>query len=676
MTNYADLELGLHRYDGGSYTIELRYSQPDIDTDVRLGHGNPIQVSLDPAKMAALNPDEYGKQLNEALFSNADLKVAFSEALANAQSQGLGLRLRILIGQSAEDLHNVHWENLLNPNDGSPISTNQNILLSRYMSSMDWRPVRLLPRGSLSCLAVVANPSNIASAQLAAIDSPAELELVRNGLPNISVNTCQGSLAALTASLQNGPVDVLYLVCHGYIANGQTILCLEKPDGSLARTPGSELVTALKQQTQQPRLVVLVSCQSAGDGTGAALTSLAPRLAEIGIPAVIAMQANISMASAKLFLPAFFSALNQDGQIDRAMSSARNVIKAQDDVWVPVLFMRLKSGRLWYVPGFGDANAGIQKLPSIIRYIEEGQCTPLIGPGLAEPVLGSMRDIATRWAERFRYPMSPNERESLPQVAQYLTIHQDANFPFLELKDTLVQHLVERYGKDLPDELKQGRPDLNKLMDAVGGLQRARDPNDPHKQLADLHLPIYITANQDNLLESALTAAGHPPISMNCPWTQSMARKALVLKEDPTPDNPLVYHLFGSWSDRNSIVLTEDNYFDFLIGVTSNNDVIPEQVGLALSNSSLLFLGFQTQDWNFRVLYRSVLAKPGSARRSSYTQIAAQIEPEDGRILEPIGARKYLQDYFGKNSDIDIFWGSPQDFLNEIMKNIQPGGAQ
>ena len=43
-------------------------------------------------------------------------------------------------------------------------------------------------------------------------------------------------LAALTASLQASPVDVLYLVCHGYIANGQTILCLEKPDGSLVRT--------------------------------------------------------------------------------------------------------------------------------------------------------------------------------------------------------------------------------------------------------------------------------------------------------------------------------------------------------------------------------------------------------------------------------------------------------
>ena len=120
-------------------------------------------------------------------------------------------------------------------------------------------------------------------------------------------------------------------------------------------------------------------------------------------------------------------------------------------------------------------------------------------------------------------------------------------------------------------------------------------------------------------------------------------------------------------------MLTEDNYFDFLIGVTSNKDIIPEQVRVALSDSSLLFLGFQTEEWNFRVLYRSILAQPGSSRRSQYAQIAAQLEPEDGRILEPQGARTYLEDYFGKGSDIDIFWGSPQEFLAELMQGWRNG---
>jgi hypothetical protein len=674
MGDYADLELGLHRYETGTYTVELRFSQPGSDADIRLGQGERILFSLDPATLNDLLPEEYGQVLSDALFASANLKSAFTQAVTGSQAQGANLRLRLLIGPSAPELHAVHWETLHNPQDNSPLTTNQNIVFSRYMASLDWRPVRLQPRGTLTALTAVANPSDLENYKLAPIDSDAELALARAGLPGISMNTCKGNLEALITSLQAQPVDVLYLVCHGYISKSQPFLCLEDETGKMARVPGGDFVTRLKELPAQPRMVVLVSCQSAGNGTGEALTSIAPRLAEIGIPAVLAMQANLSMATAQKFLPAFFNSLNQDGQIDRAVSAARGSVRDAADFWVPVLFMRLKSGRLWYTPGFGDTRKGATKLPAVIRNIRRGRCTPLIGPGLVEPLLGSMREIAARWAEQYRYPMSPNERESLPQVAQYLTIHQDARFPFDELEDTLIKHIRTNFAAALPDNLKQGNARLNDLVDALGALNHAKDPLDPHKVLADLPLPIYITANQDNLLESALKAAGREPRVFLCPWNEYIEKKNLSeYTEDPSPEKPLVFHLFGSWDSPDSIVLTEDNYFDFLIGVTSNKDIIPEQVRVALSDSSLLFLGFQTEEWNFRVLYRSILAQPGSSRRSQYAQIAAQLEPEDGRILEPQGARTYLEDYFGKGSDIDIFWGSPQEFLAELMQGWRNG---
>ncbi len=673
MTDYADLELGMHRYEAGAYVVELRFSQPGSDTDTRLGQNEQIHFNLDPETLKDLPATEYGQKLNEALFGDANLKSAFIQAVTGAQVQGAGLRLRFLIGPSAPELHAIHWETLLNPQDNTPLATNQNIVISRYMASMDWRPVRLQSRGNLTALAMVANPSDLASYKLAAIDTEAELALARAGLLDISLKTCQGSLPALLASLQAQPVDVLYIVCHGYLASGQPFLCLEAEDGKMAKLPGSELVTSLKDLPAQPRLVILVSCQSAGSGTGDSLTSIAPRLAEIGIPAILAMQANLSMATAQKFLPAFFTTLNQSGEIDRAVCAARGVVKDALDFWVPVLFMRLKSGRLWYTPGFGDARKGATKLPAVIRNIKRQHCTPLIGPGLVQPFLGSMHEIAARWAEKYHYPMSPNERESLPQVAQYLTVHQDAHFPFEELEDTLIQHLRDRFSASLPDKLRQGNTQLNDLLDALGELNRANDPLDPHKALADLPLPIYITANQDNLLESALKAAGRAPVSYLCPWNEQVEQSQDEYKDDPTPEKPLVFHLFGRWDNPDSIVLTEDNYFDFLIGVTSNKDIIPEQVRVALSDSGLLFLGFQTEDWDFRVLYRSILAQPGGARRSQYAQIAAQVEPEDGRILEPQGARTYLEAYFGKSSDIDIFWGSPQEFLAELMQGWRNG---
>jgi hypothetical protein len=292
---------------------------------------------------------------------------------------------------------------------------------------------------------------------------------------------------------------------------------------------------------------------------------------------------------------------------------------------------------------------------------------------MVEPILGSMHDIARRWAEEFRYPLSPNERESLPQVAQYLTVQQDARFPFDELEEVLIKQVHSRFSPDVPQDLLNGRSKLNAMLDAVG-TKRLQDVLTPFRALAELPLPIYITANQDHLLETALKSAGREPRSFLCPWNEYIEQKLGDYTEEPTPDHPLIFHLFGSWDEPDSIVLTEDNYFDFLIGVTRNKDIIPEQVRLALSDTSLLFLGFQTESWDFRVLYRSILSQPGSNRRSQYAHIAAQVEPEDGRILEPQGARAYLEEYFGKSADIDIFWGSTQEFMNELMQSWRSEG--
>ncbi|HEY3311315.1 MAG TPA: CHAT domain-containing protein [Anaerolineales bacterium] len=674
MTDYADLELGLHRFDSGAYSVDMRFSQPGNDADTRLGQGDPIQITLDPEALKAMLAEEYGPALTTAFFANGELKSAFTQALTAAQVGGAALRLRLLIGPSAPELHSIRWETLRNPQDNSLLSTNQNIVFSRYLASLDWRPVRLQPRGTLTALAAVANPADLASLKLATINAEDELGVARDGLVGVNVETCKGNLKELSARLQAETIDILYLVCHGYLANGQPFLVLENDDGNLVKVPGGDLVNMLRDLQTRPRMVLLVSCQSAGNGTGDALTAIAPRLAEIGIPAVLAMQANISMDTSRKFLPAFFTALNQDGQIDRAVSSARGAVSGAPDFWVPVLFMRLKSGRLWYTPGFGgDPRKGASKLPAVIRNIRRQRCTPLIGPGLVEPLTGSMRDIAARWAEEYRYPMSPNERESLPQVTQYLTVHQDARFPFDELNDSLVSHLRTRFKSILPANLLQGNVKLNDLLDAIGAINRKNDPNDPYKALAELGLPIYITANQDNLLESAIREAGNEPRVVICPWNEYNEQNLEPYTDAPDPKKPLVFHLFGSWDNPDTIVLTEDNYFDFLIGVTSNKDIIPEIVRQALNDSSLLFLGFETEDWNFRVIYRTILAQPGSQRRSQYAQIAAQVEPEDGRILEPMGARTYLEDYFGKGSNIDVFWGSPQDFLTELMQSYRSG---
>jgi hypothetical protein len=87
------------------------------------------------------------------------------------------------------------------------------------------------------------------------------------------------------------------------------------------------------------------------------------------------MQGKITMDTVEQFMPVFFTELQRDGQIDRAMAVARGVVRPRPDYWMPVLYMRLKTGRIWYIPGFGDERAGFEKWPAMLRSIKRSQVT-------------------------------------------------------------------------------------------------------------------------------------------------------------------------------------------------------------------------------------------------------------------------------------------------------------
>lgn len=674
-TEYADLEITLNRWNTDAYRVELRYSQPDSDVDIRLAPNAPALAKFDPLQlqMLALDPTAYGTLLGANLFGDESVKTAFAQARSNAQAQDASLRLRLFIDSAAPELHGLRWETLRDPQDGSSLVTSERILFTRYLASQDYRRVKIKPQSDLRALVFIANPTNLADYSLAPVDVQGELERARSALGNIAVTTLNpnqpATLNALAEKLRDD-IDILYLVAHGAVIEGEPRLFLQDESGNVNVVNGGELVTRIGELQSAPRLIVLASCQSADMTTGdnGALASLGPRLAAAGVSAVIAMQGNITMKTVAQFMPVFFKELQRDGQIDRAMAVARASVRDNADAWMPVLFLRLKSGKIWYVPGFGGERASFEKWPALLDAVRSGRCTPIIGPGLTESLLGSRREIAAKWAEEYRFPLAPFAREDLPEVAQYLAVNQSPIFPREGLGKFLRAELWKRYGGDLAPDLEKA--EIPQLLAGVGALNRQRDATDPHAVLASLPFPIYITTNPDNLLIEALKAAGKDPQVELCKWNEDMYTESIYKREpDYRPDEkrPLVYCLFGQFSDLDSMVLTEDDYFDYLIGVTSNKDLIPGVVRRALADTALLFLGFQLDDWNFRVLYRSIMSQEGRSRRKKYSHIAAQIDPEEGRILEPERARRYLETYF-QDADISIYWGSAEDFVRDLQK--------
>jgi hypothetical protein len=387
------------------------------------------------------------------------------------------------------------------------------------------------------------------------------------------------------------------------------------------------------------------------------------------------MQGNVMMQTVAEFVPAFFRELQRDGQIDRAMAVARGAVRGRADWWVPVLFMRLKSGRLWYAPGFSGEHRGLEKWPALMRNIQQGRCTPILGPGLTEHLIGSRQQIAQRWAETYQFPMAAHDQENLPQVAQYLAVNQDAMFLRDELEAYLCREIGERHGALSPEGACE--TSLNELISKIAAGYLASDSTEPHRVLAQFPLPIYITANFSNLLAEALEKEGKEPRVELCRWNEYVAMLPSVYDDDPgyrpTEQHPLIYHLFGHLKEPDSVVLTEDDYFDYLIGVTRDKDLIPPVVRRALADTALLFLGFRMEDWDFRVLFRSLMSQEGRRRRSRYAHVAVQIDPEEGRIQEPERARRYLESYF-QGADISIYWGNVFDFVRELQERWEGSG--
>lgn len=686
MTEYADLELSLCRAQEGGYAVEMRFCQPESDTDIRLGQGGEMRACFEFERLLTLtiNPPAYGKLLSEQLFGDPTVRSEFAKARASAQTLGAPLRLRLRIDFNASELHNLHWETLLDPEDGSQLCSGGNVFFSRYLSSStDWRRVQLRSRASLKALLVAANPANLSEYSLAPVDVQGELDRVCQSLKDIAnialPDPYSGKLATLeniVNGLQDG-CDILYLVCHGALVKNQPWLYLEDDQGQVAIIPGSQLAAQIQKMNQCPRLIVLASCQSAGDTSGQALLALGPLLSGAGVPAVVAMQGKISMETVAQWMPVFFKELNDDGQIDRALSVARQAVWDRPDYWMPVLFMRLKSGRIWYTPGFGEEGSGFGKWPAVVRSIKMKQCTPILGGGLLEAWIGSNRELAKSWADSYSFPMRPSDRESLPAVAQYLAVNQNIDFPRFELLEYLRKQAQEHLGPHLPPELKGENVALESLLKYAGGLRRQAWSAEPYRILAELPFEIYITANCDRMLEDALVEAHKEPQVDLCPWNQfAQIPDSVYLREPnytPSVQRPLVYYLFGRMDIPQSMVLTQDDFFDFMIGFSNNKELVPPVVRNKLASTALLFVGFSIDEWDFRVIFRNIMSLEGRRRR--LTNVGVQLELDETQQANSHLARHFLEGYSAE-ADVSLYWGSAEDFLKDLQQQFaNPGPA-
>lgn len=698
-----ELEISLNLRDTASYAVQARFRPAEGNVESR-EESYPVRFDFERLRASAADASAYGRLLGDCLFG--DPKIRDLLVAARAASGEDSLRLRLGIDAWSLALHRLRWETLAAPGSGRSLVADQKVWFSRHLASPDMRPIRLRSASGLRVLVATANPSNLASWTppgriLPPVVREDEERMIREAMGSDTrgqlgaVESCAATLPGLAERLRAG-IDILYLVCHGVLdRNDEPQLLLEDAEGRVALTPGADLVAEFDKLQKLPRLVVLASCQSAGgaadsrpDDEGKLAAAIGPRLARAGVPAVVAMLGDVFVDTAHAFLTGFFKELMRDGQVDRAMTEARNRVADRPDNWSPVLFTRLVDGRLWYARG-GSTRTGtlFQAWPAIISQIEEDSCVPVLGSGLLEPYIGSQRDLARRLADLSRYPIAKASAE-LTQVAQFLSTTSDYATTVREylrgMSDALKSLHPGPEGSSTPPGTvppprpagAQGRPEamarnLLAALSEAGARLRAANTNDSHRILASLGFPLYVTTTPDNLLADALREAGKAPREQLYRWRAGADGEAEAEADaalEPTVDKPLVHQLYGNFSDISSLVLTEDDYFKYLLklaGLRSRSSVVRS----ALTESGLLFLGFRLDDWDFRVFFQFLRSREGRQLQEVFLRlnIAVQIDPEDGLTTEPARVRQFLERHFG-SANTNIYWGSTEEFLQELRE--------
>jgi hypothetical protein len=688
----ADLEIGL-RWDrrGEALYASLRFDVAGSTAEFWEQPEKPVTIDLDELGRLSADQVAYGAALGEMLLRPEDIGPFYGKAVAVAESQDLTLHLRLHL-DAPRRLHAVNWESLRDPTSGAPIATRSGVLLSRYLSSPDWRVIPAVGRHELRALAVVAAPTDIESYQpggrrLAPIRVDEEVERARAALGVFGdvdeIVHGDATLNRVLEALDRG-VDVLYLVCHGGLSGDVPVIYLEADDGTTDSVDGRKLAERLLGLDRRPTVVLLCSCQSASNGNErwsddkGELAALGPRLASAGVSAVVAMQGDVSMETAAMFTPAFFEALADDGVVDRAMAVARRRVAGREDWWVPVLYSRLRSGRTYYRPEFAERADETWEMLRV--QMDRGNFTPVLGPGLADSILSSRQELARSFVERWQMPLARHSQGDLAQVAQYLRVRSAPGVVRSQLIEFLAKEMATRRdaasGPDDPYwqlELDEQQPERAILE--VGRRLREHDPGDPYRIVASLPAKVFVTTAWTDLLQDALRNADPPrdPVTKVFRWRDRGFADPddEDLPEEPTRERPLVYHLFGRFEDPASLVLTEEDYFAWFSAWHSRRKNIPPVVPRSLLETSLLFVGFRLDTWDFRVIFQAIKSFGGRELLKENVHVGVQLSPEND-LIEPEAAQEYLESYFG-NDKVSIYWGDARRFLEELSQRTGLG---
>jgi len=322
-----------------------------------------------------LSPDQqdvrdFGTALFNALFCG-EARNRYDVSLERArQAEKRGLRIKLRV-QDAR-LAALPWEFLCDPRKDYLCLSNRTPLV-RYLELPE-PPQPLAVQPPLRILGMVASPSD-----LPALDVGCEKQRVEAAIESlrsagkVELTWLEGATwHDLQRALRGGPWHIFHFIGHGgydtHSDQGLVALCDES--GKTFRLLADKLGRLLANHPAL-RLVFLNACEGARGGETDIFSSTASILVRRGIPAVAAMQYEITDDAAIQFSRSFYEALADGLPVDAAISDARLAIDLSVNnslEWgTPVLHLRAPDGALFALEGKAIPHAQPAPPPVVIH---------------------------------------------------------------------------------------------------------------------------------------------------------------------------------------------------------------------------------------------------------------------------------------------------------------------
>jgi hypothetical protein len=336
--------------EGQAVTFRRPFSDLELENFLlRMGRSRGRTRRIESAPVIAAK--EFGGRLFAAVFTG-QVGECLHRSVDRAQDYDATLRIRLRLSDCPE-LADIPWEFLYDKDDDWFIALSDVTPVVRYVQlAAQPRPLRVaLP---LRVLAIRSEPSDHPSLDLETewAQVMASLsEFTESGAITVT-ELAAPTLSELRRALLRERFHVLHYMGHGgFTAEHGGVLLFTDQAGRGAPVTGEHLSVMLRDHTSL-RLAVLNACEAGRTDAADPFGGIADTLVRRGIPAVIAMQFEISDTAAIEFAPALYGALAAGRSVDAAVAEARKAIYAVSPLeWAtPVLHLRADNAHLFDIP--------------------------------------------------------------------------------------------------------------------------------------------------------------------------------------------------------------------------------------------------------------------------------------------------------------------------------------